>query len=248
MVALLNDKNVLEYVSLLLGKIKEFQKGKITDADSCLEFLLSFRDATANSAKRWAYETVNSYQNQVDKIITDLQNKKQVVNASLQELVSAESEEKLNQVYDKIKSEEEIYRDNNQKIIDNHEQRVRAAIKLEIKPEIGETEKQLAAKLRTIVNSETEKNVLEKLAQELSEFKSAKEGEKKIIYKNCSQIIDLMLKEIKNELTRREQSQKEQEEAPRANNNSEKQKEPIPVMVIIGGLGLLLVVSLLVIS
>ncbi|MCE8168440.1 MAG: hypothetical protein I3273_07485 [Candidatus Moeniiplasma glomeromycotorum] len=249
-VAPLNDKEILEYVSFLLGKVKEIQAGKDINTDSSEEYLLSYREAT-NSAKKRAYEAVNNYQQQVDKIITDLQNKKQVIKASLQELVSAESEEKLNQIYEKIKSEKEVYKDNNQKIIDNHHQRIHTAIKLEIKPEISEIEKQLASKLRVIINTETEKNVLQKLSQELSEFKSAKAGEKKLIYKNYNQTIDLMLGEIKSELNRREHSQKEQEKKPprKQKNVSEKQKGSISVPVIISGVGLFLVLgSLLVIA
>jgi hypothetical protein len=213
---------------------------------------MSYRDAPTNSAKRRAYEAVNSYQSQVDKIITDLSNKKQAVNASLSELVAAENDEKLNLVYNKIKSNSEIYLDNNQKVIDNHEQRTRTAIKLESKLEITETEKQLAAKLRTIINGDTEKKILENLAKELSEFKSASGGEKKVIYNNYSSAINLMLEEIESELVRREQSQKDREKVPSQNNQkispTNKNSTILPAIIGTGIIMLLIIFSLFLVS
>ena len=166
--------------------------------------------------------------------------------------MAAENEEKLNLVYEKIKQNSEVYLDNNQKIIDNHEQRVRTAIKIESKPEITEAEKNLATKLRSIVNGDSEKENLESLQKELSEFKSASESEKKTIYSNYGSAIDLMLEEIKSELARRKQSKKDQEKNPPRNNKklpSENKKSTIPTGVIIVGVSVLLItLSLLLVS
>jgi len=229
----------------LLDKVKAVQSRKLTDPDSCLEFLISYREALANSNKKKAYEAVNGYQQQVDKIIADLQSKKQIINASLSELVKAEDEKKLNQIYDKIKQNSELYQgNNNKKIIDNHEQRTRTAIKLETKPKATEIDKQLAVKLRTIVNGDSDKSVLENLQKELNEFKSASKDKEKIIYNSYNKVIDLMLEEIKNELTRREKSKKEQEKSHHRDNKnlSPAKKSTIPLVAIIASFSVFLII------
>ncbi|CAG8645609.1 25446_t:CDS:2 [Gigaspora margarita] len=233
----LTDKDLLEYVALLLEEVKKVQSGKITDIDSCYELLISYRDAAANSKKKKAYEAVNSYQQQVERIINDLQSKKQVINASLDELVKAENEEKLTLIYAKIKQNSGLYQDNNKKIIDNHHQRAHTAIKLESRPEATDTEKQLATQLRNIINGNSDKNVLENLQKELNEFKTAPAGEKKTIYNNYGNDIDLMLEEIKQELARREQSEKDQNKTPPPNNkkfsNENKKAIVLPVVIVV---------------
>jgi hypothetical protein len=175
-----------------------------------------------------------------------LQDKKKIANASLNGLVKAENEEKLNSVYQEIQNNSELYQSKTKKVIDYHELRVRAAIKIENKSPSTDYEKQLAAKLRTIINSDSNKNTLEELQKELNELKSTSEKKKKAVYDNHCKAINLMLEEIKEEMLRREQSKKAREKISDNKKVSPTNKKlTIPLVVIMAGISIFLIIFFL---
>ena len=249
----LTDKNLLEYVSLLIGKVKESQaEGKCLDkVYSLLEFLLSYRDAATESPKKKAYEAVNSYQQQVDLVIHKLENRKNLAGNYLKRLVASQNQAELNIIYNEVKKSPEFSQTDNQKIVDNHQKRVQVALELETKPAVPEIGKQLAIKLRTVINGDSATKDLENLQKELKEYQNSPEQEKKTVYNQYHQTIEATLAEIASELVRRNQSQQDQNKVPaptgKQSQNPANQHEGSvkPTVIFLGGVVLLILLTFL---
>jgi len=115
------------------------------------------------------------------------------------------------------------------------------AIELETDSATTKDNKQLAIKLRAIINGETDKNILESLQKELREYNNSPEE----VYNQNREIIEATLTEIADEISRREQSTEEQNKVPVLIDNQSKSpvkpnKRPVSPVVIVAGIILLL--------
>jgi hypothetical protein len=209
--------------------------------------LLSYREAATDSLKKKAYEIVNSNQNQVDLVIQKLENQKNLAGDYLKKLVASQNQEELNIIYSEIKKSPEFSQTDTQKIIDNHQKRVQIAINLETNSTITEIERQLATKLRTIINGDTDKNTLESLQKELKQYQNSPEK----TYSQHRKIIETTLAEVSSELARREQSTQEQNKVPAPVNNQSKnpakpnKRSTNPAVIVVGGILLLTLITFL---
>nr|CAG8453398.1 828_t:CDS:2 [Entrophospora candida] len=206
----ITDSELLEEVKKLISKVKTGTQD--TDSDSLFEILKAFKQAPDGSLKKQAYLSVNSYQQQADLLISNLESKQQKRQTSLQELMKAQDEQELNEIYSAIKEDPELYQDHNQSLIDNHQKRVASALEIINSQNQGDSVQELVTTLRTIIASDSSKEDLISLEQKVQEYQKATKGEKANLYQQYSSIIDQMEQEIKSELTRRDKSEEEQKD------------------------------------
>src|SRR5581483_11255934 len=206
---------------------------------SLLESLMAYQKAPDNSPKSQAYQAVNSYQQQVEQLVTDLVRQTQKRQSSLQELVSASDEDELNQIYQLIKEDPELYQGPNEILIDNHKNRVVSALQISSQDQVSDLAQELVTTLRTIIASDSNKEELINLEQKVKEYQTASEGEKNTLYQQHSSIIDQMLSEIQTELTRRSKLEDEPQDNPTPSPTQPTKPSLVPWLISLGGVVIL---------
>jgi hypothetical protein len=206
----ITDLELLETIKNLISKVKISSD---PDADSLLETLISYREATMGSLKQQAYLSVNAYQQQVDQLISNLEAQKNKRQITLSELVATQDENQLNQAYQSIQADTEFY-SQNQALIDNHWARVQSSLQITTQAEVSEVASELAQVLRTAITSDSLPEALISLQHQIQEYQTATEGEKQTLYQQHGSIIDQLLREIQTELTRRDKSHDDEHPEP----------------------------------
>jgi hypothetical protein len=236
----LSDSELLKMVSKLISKVKTGAQN--TDLDSLYETLKTYQEASDGSLKKSAYLALNSYQQQVDQLISSLARQKECRSNLLQALMSAQDEAKLNQIYQAIKADPELYGEHNQSLVDNHQKRVVRALQIS-SSDSGDSAAELALTLRTIITSDSEEEELINLQRKIQEYQTAQAE----LYQQYRAIINQMEQEIQTELTRRNKSDEPQDSPPAPHPTSQPSGEKGLVLFLVGlgGIAVLLTLTYL---